>query len=385
MRAAYQAWKIPTPSVPSTATNVQTAGLKADGVTDNTAALKALLSAKPAGATLYFPAGSYRINGPITITKPVTLLGTAGTIFNCKYATDTVFTIKGGSLSSKMSGVTVTGIVVEGPGIKTSPAMFVGTYLQGAHFSYVKFHNIGYAAIRLNGCADAMVEDCVFDNVFLTGTGYGVVITDYSDGITIRNNFFVTKGRHGITTGTSNSALPVEGYVRRVTVKNNYLENMQEGAIDTHSVTIGPFVVKGNVVYNSGVGVSLRGGLADISSNVIISCGEGIRLVNQEVDPANIGPKVDRVVGNTMIGMRSAGIEVDKTNSVIQDNVARGPGAGYGIYLGPSAYTPSSALITGNVLDNWRQGFYHVSASKSGLSVVDNYLETGGMFQRTAA
>jgi hypothetical protein len=378
MRAAYQAWKVPTPSVPAGAINVQTAGLKADGTTDNTAALQALIASKPSGSVLYFPAGTYRINGPVAISKPVTLLGGPGTIFNCKSATGYVFNVnKGGSLSAKMNGVTVTGIVFEGPGVETGPAIFGCWYLQNVHFSYVKFHNVGFAAVRMQGCVDVVVEDSVFDNVFQTGLGYGVVLYDYCDNVIVRDNFFVTKGRHGIATGSATNE-NVGQYIKRVTVENNYFENFTDQAIDAHLETTGPYVVRGNVIVNSRVGINLRAGIADISNNVISNCPTGILLRNQGVSASSIGSKVDRVVGNTILSA-SVGMQVDKTNSVIQSNVMQGTGTA--IYLGPTAYTPSSAQVTGNVLESWADGFSAVRMASS-ISVINDWLKAGSAWQK---
>ncbi len=380
MRAAYGAWTIPVAAGPGCGRDQrQTAGLKTDGVTDNTAALQALLNSQSAGATvLYFPAGTYRIDGPVAISKPVTLVGEAGTVFNCKSATGYVFNVnKGGSLSSKMNGVTVTGIVFEGPGVETGPAMFGCWYLQNVHFSYVKFHNVGFAAIRMQGCVDVVVEDSVFDNVFQTGLGYGVVLYDYCDNVIVRDNFFVTKGRHGIATGSATNE-NVGQYIKRVTVENNYFENFTDQAIDAHLETTGPYVVRGNVIVNSRVGINLRAGIADISNNVISNCPTGILLRNQGVSASSIGSKVDRIVGNTIIGA-SVGMQVDKTNSVIQSNVMQGTGTA--IYLGPTAYTPSSAQVTGNVLEDGPDGFQSVMAS-SGISLVNNWMKMSGIFQK---
>ena len=380
MRAAYSGWSIPSqPALVATATNARTAGLTADGTTDTTAALQALLNAKPAGATIYFPAGTYRIDGPISITKPVTLVGEKGTVFNCQRTTQSfVFSInKGGSTSSRMSGVTFTGITVEGPGIESGPTMIYANALQNVHVSYMKFHNVGTAAMRVNGCLNALVEDCVFDNVFRTGYGYGVCITDYSDGITVRDSFFVTKGRHGVATGTSTSPLPAAGYTKRVTVENCYFENFTDQAIDAHTETTGPYVAKGNVVANARVGINLRNGIGEVVDNAFINCPTGILLRN-ELGSVSSGAKVDKVVGNTIVGA-SGGMQVDKTNSVIRNNVIQG--TGIGIYLGPTAYSPSSALISGNVQEGCSDGFYTVKAS-SDISLVNNWLKSGSTFQK---
>ena len=71
--------------------------------------------------------------------------------------------------------------------------MVYAKFAQNMKVSYVKFHNVGYAAVAVFSTTDMVVENCLFDNVFQTGLGYGVVIHDHSDRIIVRNNFFVTR------------------------------------------------------------------------------------------------------------------------------------------------------------------------------------------------
>ncbi|WP_236610427.1 glycosyl hydrolase family 28-related protein [Methanosphaerula palustris] len=371
MQQAYQAWAVPSrPDLVKIATNVRSSGLKGDGVTDDTAALQSLLTKLPSGSTIYFPPGQYRIDGPIRINKPVTLFGESGTVFDCQRATQYVFTLNAkGSSASRLKGVTITGIVFEGPGIETDPAMIDAYYLQTFHVSYVKFHNIGYAAIRVNTCTDVTIEESIFDNVFQSGLGYGVSITDHSDRIYIHDNFFVTKGRHSITTGTSNTNLPEAEYVQSVTVENNYFENTTEQAVDAHKPTAGPYIVKGNVMNNCAQGVDLGNGSAEITDNVMINCKSGIVLTNMNVDPDNLGPKVDRIVDNTMINILYEAIDVDRTNILIQGNIAKGTKSGSGIII--AEYSPDSCKIVGNILDDFNRGI-QIGIPGPGISLENN-------------
>ena len=73
----------------------------------------------------------------------------------------------------------------------------------------------------ISTCTDVTVQNCVFDNVFYTGEGYGVAICDHSDRIVIRDSFFVTKGRHGVMTGTANYNFP-GGLRPQCPRENNY-------------------------------------------------------------------------------------------------------------------------------------------------------------------
>lgn len=50
-------------------------GAKGDGVSDDTNAIQRAISACPAGQVVYVPAGTYRLNGALTITKGIVLRG----------------------------------------------------------------------------------------------------------------------------------------------------------------------------------------------------------------------------------------------------------------------------------------------------------------------
>ena len=356
MQAAHRSWSVPSrPDLVAIATNARSAGLKGDGVTDDTVALQSLLNQLPAGSTIYFPPAHYRIDGPITIAKPFTLFGESGTVFDCQKATEYIFTINSRGASSSITGMAITGIVFEGPGIETSPAMIRGYYLQNFRVSHSKFHNIGYCAIEVNSCIDVIVEDCIFDNIFRTGDGYGVCITDHSDRITIRDSFFVNKGRHGVTTGTANRNLLEEDFVRSVTVENSYFEEMSDDAINSHNRVIkGPYIVKNNVFNNCGKGVQFGDGIADVQNNIMINCAQGVVLKNNYKDPDNLDSKIDIVSYNTMINTKYEAIFVNRTNVVVENNIAKGGNRGSGIYIGN--YLPNVCVIKNNLLEQFHLG-----------------------------
>ena len=60
--------------------NVLDYGLKGDGITDNTTALISMLSEIPAGATIYFPSGTYNISDTITLSKAFNFVGDTQTV-----------------------------------------------------------------------------------------------------------------------------------------------------------------------------------------------------------------------------------------------------------------------------------------------------------------
>lgn len=377
MQQAWHSWAVPVRSdLVNGATNAQTAGMRSDGATDNTATLQSILNSLPSGSRLYFPPGTYRINGPVSITKSVTLVGAPGTVFDCTRATQNVFTInRGGSTSSKLSGVSFTGLVIEGPGIETTPEMIIGYYLDNFKVSYVKFHNVGVTAIDVRTCSNVLVEDCVFDNVFYTGEGYGVAVIDRSDQVVIRDNFFVTKGRHGVTTGCSSDGQSSSTYVRGVTVENNYFEYMTEEAVNAHTYHAGAYVVRGNVIKSSNKGIQLASGIADVSNNVMIDCNAGILLWNAYVESGQAG-KIDKINGNTIINSAFEAIYATGSNLQIQNNAAKGKNGGSAIATGTY---PSSCGISGNVVESFTRGLE--SSKTSGMTCSNNYLRSGSGFQ----
>lgn len=378
MQAAARAWSVPSrPDLVAVGVDVGTRGLKSGGVTDNTAVLQSLLNTLPSGATLYFPAGTYRLDGPISISKPVTICGESGTVFNCKNAVKNVFTVnRYGSASSKMGGVLFTGIVFEGPGNESDPAMIDAYYLNNLRVSFVKFHNLGYAGLRVNTCTDAVIEDCVFDDIFKTGYGYGICITDRSDGVVIRDNFFITQGRHGVTTGTSNPSLSSANYIRGVTVENNYFEYMTRSATDTHDVTYGPVIVRNNVYYNCETGVGLRAGGADISDNTMVQCMYGVYVYDLTETPSVIEPRVISIVRNRLIDGRGDGMVLKFINTYVAENIIDGQDktvGQIGIYVDNRNYVPITFRVERNIVDDCRHSVY-IRGTTSAISCASNYL-----------
>jgi hypothetical protein len=372
MQAAERAWAVPARAVPAGAVNAQLKGLKADGATDNTAALQALLNSLAAGSTLYFPKGTYKINGPISITRPVTLFGESGTVFNCQGATQHVFNInKAGSATATMSGVTITGLTIEGPGLETTPAMIYGRYLQNFHVSYVKIHNVGYAGIRIDTCTDVLIERSNFDNIFRDGYGYSVAIIDRCDRVTIRDNFFVTKGRHYIATGPS-GAIPVENYVRSILVENNYFEYSTREAINTHKETVGPLTVRNNVFNACSRGVSLLSGYTEITDNVVFGATTAGFYVYENPSPPsfNLNAAPNKILRNKIFDS-AHGIAIMCGNALIQDNIISGT-SGDGVWVRSDYWVPKQVSIGRNIFKGFATPI-RVVTSYSSITQTGNY------------
>ena len=131
-------------------------------------------------------------------------------------------------------------------------------------------------------------------------------------------------------------------------------------------------------MYACGKGVQLGNGIADVSGNAIINCKAGVYLWNSDVAESEIGAKVDRVVGNTMINTLYEAVIMANTDVQIQDNVAKGSSGGAGIVF--TDFAPKSSAVRGNVMESYTRGL-QLSTSMPGIASTNNYLKASGSFR----
>ena len=118
---------------------------------------------------------------------------------------------------------------------------------------------------------------------FLTtkNMGYGIHVED-SNIIAVQNWF--ERCSHAIASGCTGKMASyaffnnvVNGCVTLNPLTKKIVERRSAG-IDTHETHYGTFVIKGNIVYNAGVGAHLRGGSGIIDENLFQNCNTGIRV-----------------------------------------------------------------------------------------------------------
>ena len=253
----------------------RSAGLKATGRPITRQRSRPCSTRFTAGSTIYFPKGTYTDQRADQDHQTRDALRRVGHGLQLPGRDQHVFNInKAGSATATMSGVTITGLVIEGPGIETTPAMIDGRYLQNFHVSYVKIHNVGYAgdphATPVPTCSSTTVTSTTSSR-----TGYGYSVCDRRP---LRPRHHPGQLlRHQGTAQCHDRHKPTHrrrqlDYARQIIFENNYCENTMSfgSAADTHAETIGPFIVRNNVFNNCQHGVRLRGGYGEIYDNVVI-------------------------------------------------------------------------------------------------------------------
>ena len=154
--------------------NVTHFGAKGDGSTDDTTAIAAAFAAAPAGATVYFPAGTYVLTNYITIgTNDVTVMGYGAKIISNATGQDRKFLVSG------RSGIKFIGLKIDGGG---------RTVLTRATSGGVRYpHAELPGAIHFVDSTFCLVRDCD-----IKGINFPITLLGQNEDITIVNNQFAS-------------------------------------------------------------------------------------------------------------------------------------------------------------------------------------------------
>jgi hypothetical protein len=197
-----------------------------------------------------------------------------------------------------------------------------------------RFEKFDTRLTRFLICAHVHVSGCYFSNSDRSGFGYGVAISNGTHYITITNSTF-ERMRHGVATGGDS------GVNRFINVLGCTFNGMKDAMLDTHQETdfvnysnnIGTYVsdnATDNVIDRPvRHGILVQGGIVNaavdddichvISGNLIKDIGTGSGIV---VTTSASGRRPFRgvsIVGNTITGSSSSGINVQSSGTNIKD------------------------------------------------------------------
>jgi len=181
--------------------SVKDFGALGDGLTDDTLSIQAAATAAGlSGAELYFPSASreYKISRGVTLGSGVTVRGAKGVRIHQVTPGEASFRGKG------LSGVTIRGMVLQGPGDTTAPT------------------NTTDGQIALTSSEGVTIEGCtVYDS-------YNGITVDHSTGVVIRDNEVSRFRLYGILASVSND----------FHVDNNRIhDSTQSGPLNSYGIT----------------------------------------------------------------------------------------------------------------------------------------------------
>lgn len=212
--------------------------------------------------------------------------------------------------------IIIDGIKFIGPGTETDMSLFNLCLLRNFQFINNNVSDFGRAAIYLSDSLDATIENNSFENVFMTGLGYSIAITNACDNILINNNAFGVKGRHYITAGAGTGSRSSGGFSRNIRVINNTFEDCVQEAINSHPPFVGPIDIIGNKFESCAKGVEISNGNTVIVDNSFANCSIAIQLLGDE-------PRLHNIHSNEFKNY-SERILIETSNMSIYGNICNG-------------------------------------------------------------
>ncbi len=151
--------------------NVKDYGATGDGVTDDTAAIEAAITAAPAGTTVFFPAGVYLVSSPVRLRGGLSYLGEGiGTASGTVIRQATGANIQG---AAGRSGLLVSDAFADDAEICSNPLLVQGLCLDG-----------NAAANPLSDASGIVLNafwSRIEGNLIVNVPGHGILLTDYTD------------------------------------------------------------------------------------------------------------------------------------------------------------------------------------------------------------
>lgn len=353
--------------------NVADAGVAGGGTVDDTTALAAVFADAPSGATVQFPPGyAFKVTSPITLTKPVRIVGDGATVTNPS-STET-FKLEAGA-----SGTSFEGLALVGPGSGTAHGSGHAIHTLGTvaspvtdlTFDRLTVKDFGKSAFWLERTLRFAVRDCEMSNLAYSGISTLACQWGTINGNKIRDIVQATgyPQSYGIAlTRDSSASMAVSPRTSDIVVSGNVIDGVSnwEG-IDTHGGE--RLTVAGNEVHNCLIGIAMLG-------------------CPNESGTDTYGPRDVAVVGNTikggvtdgsnragiqLVGAGPVGAPVEYATGVIAGNVIEDHGTqssstGSGIVC----YVTEGAVVSGNTVRNPCLSGILMYHTNSGFSVVGN-------------
>lgn len=384
-------------------------GAVGDNSTDDTAAIQAACNAISSGGIIYFPPGTYKVTGAITISAGGRLVGAgrALSIIATTSGTANVFTVSATAAVS-FEKLQITSGVVRSAGA-------------GIQFTHGTTENVG-----------STVDDCIIGNQFrglhfLRAQQWKVskcyIADSYSIGVYVQNTYNVDSGDSSITESTFDNSrggttyalfqgsggglrfcnnkilshtygvffdLESAATTGILLIEGNSIEGQTTTAIDVENANSnGGFthvIIKGNQISGAANGVVTSGGSDFLNSVIIegnsISVSSGGTCVSLSRGiKVYVGGNVYIGNGGSPIGL-IAGSQI--SNLMFGTDVSQGISAGSKYQISASTYThvqlrgQGAAVASANSLTLGNDGDYYQVAGATQINLLDKTGWVGG-------
>ena len=304
-----------------------------NGSSDMTGLFQAAVNATPPGGSLFLPAGNYRLNGTITVTKPITIVGSGFGTQVLEQANATLLRLV--NVNDAVIGNLYLGSTAVGPG---------ASLIELVNSNHNRIDNVtmlgGYYGLHLQGSLLNTIVDLKsgtnFQGFFAaTSKNAFWIYAENFNGISANANTFLAPvlegGVNGIALNDSNSqgSLTITGGTiegvsgTALTFANTFLPSTVTGLhLEANGVADVAIASSSNIVLNGLL--SLKGiAITGLSHNVVIQGGI--------VENLSIGPGATRVsvqnVTNQVVNCSDAFVNASTSPTVVFSQIGSNCGA----------------------------------------------------------
>lgn len=269
-----------------------TYGATGNGVTDDTAALQAAITAG-ANKYVFVPAGTYVISSALNVASPVVIFA-AGASINTGASNISIFNITSSNVliqgfsfvGGSSSTYNTNGKLIMAQGTDNGAAA-APTYISNITIQNNKFRNASRSPIYMQFVQKAWIVQNDIEDVVYSGTELLSCLDIIFDNNLVKD---VTPGTAGNAYGMYASRQNTSDLVRyplceRVSVTNNHIENVEWEGIDCHGID--GFTITGNTLKNCGdVNAAIAIIHADDAVSTPIAAAKNVTISNNIITNA---------------------------------------------------------------------------------------------------
>jgi hypothetical protein len=376
--------------------NVKDFGAKGDGVTDDTAAIQAAInSVGSAGATIFFPTGTYLISSAITVLKDQILFtGSQAHSVTIQQSSTTQNAFTVGNASEQTFNITFNGIVFTRSSICTAGAAISATTTIYLNIQNCRFfgNNKAWQHVNLNSVYRVFIIKNQFDSpikesVYCIGGGnaQGGVPNSQSTDVILNDNLF-SGGHSNTLTPTSVGVVYFGNYCQGLFLNNNEFQAFEGYSVMFKGLAnVGDPIPSNTLVFilnhNVESTFSGSGGLSfDYYYNVVITHGW---ITGKDLDAISHSVNCNSLqVANVQLAIAGTNCSAVYSNGnfvsinscdILGYNFPVSSFNTYGVNLGPLA---DNIQICNNKIRQFKVGIYAGNTAGKEYLVLGNILKS---------